>query len=447
MFFSLCWRGKEACRPPAIEDVDHATSDCHDESVVEMAPNQEFSPEWLARTCQGMKRNDPHLDEIEIDPGDHDFGDDQIMELAESLRNNQTVSRLVLRNMEIGKCGSSYLIPMLKNTKSIRTLYLEDTRGEGQIAVATALSLNAMSSIQVLHLKGNLVDNRSAEALRLMLDVNTSLTELRLCHNLIGKDAAAKIAQGLKVNKGLKVLDLLGNGMDDACVQRIARALKYNTTLEFLCLDFNDFGYYGVQAIAEMIAHNSGLEELHLFGNRIDAAGAECLAAALRRNKALKTLILSFNHIGDRGAKALASALTVNTTLTKLWFPSNSVGNDGLSALGECMPKMKGLEQLNVGDFFDNSAAEVLLEGLKLNTKLSVLYMESPVYDNVWMEKRLDFYLRLNRSGRSLLHDTSAPSSLWASALARASWNDDDGSPDALYYLLREKPDLFDSRH
>jgi Ran GTPase-activating protein (RanGAP) involved in mRNA processing and transport len=443
MFFSICSRVKESFHSRAIIEDIHKI----DESSFEEMTDASYSEEWLESTCRGLQCNDPDIRHVEIDPGKNSFDDEAVMALSDSLRKNTVVARLVLRNVDIGKGGPMYLTPMLKNTKSIRALHLEDVRGKGHIAVAMALSLNSMSSIETLHLKGNHVDLQSAEALGLMLTMNCSLTELRLCHNIIDPECVSSLAHGLKKNRGLKILDLLGNGLGDVAVSKIAGALACNNTLEVLCLDFNEFGSPGVQAIADMLRHNEGLEELHLFGNRIDATGARSLADALCHNKTLKILILSFNQIGDDGAAALARALTVNTSLTKIWFPSNSIGNDGLHAFGENLPRMKGLEQLHVGDFFDNQAAESLLEGLKLNMRLSVLYMESPVYDDEWMDDKLDFYLRLNKCGRSLLQAPDAPATLWPTALARANLNESaENYPDVLYYLLREKPDLFEFR-
>jgi Ran GTPase-activating protein (RanGAP) involved in mRNA processing and transport len=441
MFFSVCHLAREAFRRRAIQDVDVVCED----STNETSLGTESRESWLERTCTRLRRNDPTIEELELDSGENSFDDDDIMVLSDSLRKNHVVSRLVFRNVKVSENAFQYLTPMLKNTNSITALHLEESGIEGQIAVAMALSLNPMSRIRIVHVKGDLIAPKSAQALGLMLKTNRSLTELRLCHNRIDAESVSCIALGLKCNRGLKILDLLGNRLDDLAVSKIANALAYNESLEFLCLDFNDFGYRGVRSIASMLRQNRHLKELHLFGNRIDSAGAERLAEALYHNSTLETLILSFNQIGDEGAAALAKALTANTSLTKMWFPSNAIGNEGLQAFGEFLPRMKVLEELNVGDFFDNVAAEALLEGLKLNTRLSVLYMESPVYDECWMEDKLDFYLRLNKSGRSLLQTSEAPTALWATALAKANLNESEqGSPDVLFYMLKEKPDLFD---
>jgi hypothetical protein len=57
----------------------------------------------------------------------------------------------------------------------------------------------------------------------------------------------------------------------------------------------------------------------------------------------------------------------------------------------------------------------------------------------------MNFYLRLNRSGRRLIQDLQVQPALWAVILARTQEHKrHDGTPDVLYYLLREKPELLD---
>ena len=441
MLFSICIRAIERFRPRAIEDVNVGC----DDSTEETASREDLDDSsWLERTCDSLRANTLTLKELEIDSEEKSLDDGDIITLCDALNSNEVVTRLIFRNVDFGENENIHLAQVLQNTNSISTVHLEETRGIGQLAVATALHLNTTSSVRVLHLKGNLIDQSSSQAIGQMLKTNRSLSELKLCHNSLDADSVSFIAQGLKRNYGLRVLDLLGNGLDDVGVSKISNALAHNESLEFLCLDFNDFGYFGVKSIASMLCTNQHIKELHLFGNRIDSCGAQTLADALLKNSSLETLILSFNQIGDAGAAALAKALTVNKSLTKIWFPSNSVGIDGLRAFGECLPRMKVLEELHVGHFFDSDAVEALLKGLRLNTSLSVLYMESPVHDETSIEDKVDFYLRLNKSGRSLLKSPDAPTSLWAKALERANVNEGErGAPDVLYFMLRQRPDLF----
>lgn len=173
-----------------------------------------------------------------------------------------------------------------------------------------------------------------------------------------------------------------------------------------------------------------------------------------------------FFHLpGDRGAAAIAEALTVNTALTNLWFPSNAVGCQGMEVFAKYLPKMDGLEQLNVGMLLDEKAADALTTALKDNLRLSVLYMEKPVYDEEagdgdgydytgaggsggGSSKVVDFYLRLNRSGRRLLvRDPCVSQGLWPRILSKTvDHASKEGAPDVLYYLLREKPELVEKR-
>jgi len=427
---------------------------------------------WLQQVCSDVKRNDPTIDEVEIDHcGElHMFDDTDMRLLTDALKGNRFVTSLKFRSVSIDKKTAELLKGMLQSsTNAITNLHMEEIRGEeGTIAVSLALTLNPKSSVKSLYLLGNYIDTLSSKAIGVMLKSNRSLTELRLSQTTINDEGISHISLGLVGNRKLKVLDLEGNALTDASVSKICNALVHNDTLEFLSLDFNDFGTFGTQAIASMLEKNQHLNELHLFGNGIDSVGAAALAASLRHNTSLKKLILSFNNIGNEGARALAEALTVNHTLTHLSFPSNSIWNEGMEAFGDCLPKMKGLEELNVGDLYDTPAADSLLKGLKCNTRLSILYLQLPIYEENYQiendaasdgssqsqhscsttttptEDDIDFFLRLNKSGRSLLHShTPAQPSLWAEALGKANTNQKpDGVPDVLYHLIRENPDL-----
>jgi hypothetical protein len=421
---------------------------------------------WLQQVCNDVKRNDPSIDEVEIDNRGElcTFDDIDMKLLKDAMHNNRFVTSLVFRNITIDKNSAGHLKAVLQsNSNAVTNIHMEEIRGgEGPLAGALALTLNPKSTVQTFHLKGNHIDMLTCRAIGLMLKSNRSLTELRLCQNSIHVEGVSHISLGLMGNRTLRVLDLEGNALNDVSVSKISNALVHNETLEFLCLDFNDFGQFGTRAIASMLQRNKSIKEFHLFGNQIDSIGATALADSLHHNNCLKKLILSFNNIGNEGAKALAKALTVNLTLTHLWFPSNSIWNEGLEAFGDCLPKMKGLEQLSVGELYDTPAANALLKGLKSNTRLSTLYLQLPVCEEYYSEHEkntdgtlnqscttpveddIDFFLRLNKSGRSILHSTvPAPLSLWAEALGKANHNHTTGGiPDVLYHLIRQQPDL-----
>ena len=425
---------------------------------------------WLRRVCNDVKKNDPSIDEVEIDHGGEpgNFKEADMKLIKDAIEMNRFVTSLFFRNVNISKNSAEYLKSILEsNSNAVANIRMEEITGEdGPIAGARALTINPTGTVQTFHLKGNRIDISSCKCLGSMLQTNRSLIELRICQNSVDAEGVSHIALGLNSNQTLQILDLEGNSLNDVSISKIANALVHNETLQFLCLDFNDFGQFGTQAIASMLQRNKGCKELHLFGNRIDSIGATALANSLQHNFCLKKLILSFNNIGNEGARAIAEALTVNYTLTHLSFPSNSIWVEGLEAFGKCLPKMKGLEQLNVGELYDTPAADALLKGLKCNTRLSTLHIQLPIYEEYYseyyesrdgrsnygstipVEDDIDFFLRLNKSGRSLLYSTiPVPLSLWAEALGKANRNESNtGIPDVLYHLIRQQPELIIKR-
>ena len=445
-FLSLCKRGREAYRRHAVEDTNPLCHEENDALTEDIASSFENSHEpWVERTCRAVRKCG--VQEVELDAYDHEIGDYDVARIANAMKDNIGVTSLVLRNLEtetekVPPC----LAPIFRDGHSIRSVRLEDSGEEAVMIVSSELARNSIN-VTTLHLKGNVVCPQGADAIRNLLSFNRSIIEFGFCHNGITDDGFCSIALGLKRNQTLKSLDLLGNSISDTSLSKLAHSITYNKSIEYLCLDFNDFGHFGVQSISTMLMSNTTLKELHLFGNRIDARGGECLARAVGCNSSLKKLILSFNRISNGGATAFAKALTINSTLEELSIPSNQIGTDGMRVWGELLPKMKGLEYLNVGDMFDMVAAESLLKGLEANTRLTILHMESPACDGTCLtESRMDFLLRFNRCGRSLLHSpVDVPPCLWATALAKASnYRSLKGCPDVMYAMLRERPDLFE---
>ena len=134
---------------------------------------------------------------------------------------------------------------------------------------------------------------------------------------------------------------------------------------------------------------------------------------------------------------------------------------------------MKGLEQLKVGELYNTTTdADSLLEGLKCNTRLSIIYIQLPTCEESYyyqendkssssssndgdgssschscttpVEDDINFFLRLKRSGRSFLTSSHAPGTLWSTTLGKTATihQSKTGAPDVVYDLLHEKPDL-----
>ncbi len=449
-FFSFCKRGREAFKRPAVGDIIYPLcNDVKDDSLTDdLSSCFDSSQEsWLEETCRALRTN--ALEELEVDPDDHMIDDDNMILISRAIKDCPAVARLILRNLEkLPQKGLLDVTPVLRGCHTITSICLEDSGEDAVISVAQELARDS-SNVKAFHMKGNVVCPRGAQAICELLKNSGSILQFSFCHNGITAEGVSCIFQDLGHNQLLRSLDLVGNSINDCSLSTICDALAQNHSLEFLCLDFNDFGPNGVKSIAAMMRCNSTLQELHLFGNRIDSDGAKHIARALDFNASLIKLVLSFNRIGNEGAIALAHTLTVNSSLRTLSIPSNHIDTEGMRAWGELLPQMKGLEHLNIGDIFDTGASKAILKGLERNTRLTTLYMESQGFDEpCTVDHELDYLLRFNKCGRSLIYaENDVPPMLWATALGKANENRSaTGSPDVMYSILRERPDLLETR-
>lgn len=422
----------------------------------------------VEQTTRRLLKNDPTLTHLKIHG--EQLTEGSLRRLCLALHNNDQIQKITLQNMHFDKNWTSqWLVPSLKNKKML-ILELEDCSDDHDSALAEGL-------LRCRHLHSLTIrscDFEPSHAWGMILKTNHSLTELRISysHYLFDYDNDANrmtissLSKGLSCNSTLRSLELSGNALDDVSVSILCQGLLqpqrpgHLNGLAHFSLDFNCFGDAATAHIAQVLcARNCSINELSLFGNRITHVGADSLAKALCCNASLKTLILSLNRIGDAGVAALAHALTVNVTLQNLWIPSNRIGLQGLKVWGDLLPQMHGLEHLNVGMILDQAAADAICSGLQSNVNLSSSHMELAVpnhveEDDIGARKcdDVDFWLRLNRSGRKVLLRSSTdvsdlsscdgvPPGLCAKILARSD-NASPCLPDVLFYMLKEKPEL-----
>ena len=296
--------------------------------------------------------------------------------LAEALKVNSTLTELSLDDNGIGDEGATGLAEALKVNSTLTELSLDDNGigDEGATGLAEALKVN--STLTALSLDANCIGDQGATGLAEALKVNSTLTELSLDANGIGDQGATGLAEALKVNSTLTELSLDANGIGDQGATGLAEALKANSTLTELNLKRNDIGAQGATGLAEALKANSRLTELNLKRNDIGAQGATGLAEALKVNSTLTELSLDENGIGDEGATGLAEALKVNSTLTELYLYGNAIGAQGATGFAEALKVNSTLTALSlVANCIGDRGATGLAEALKVNSTLTELYL------------------------------------------------------------------------
>ena len=229
---------------------------------------------------------------------DPDIGATGASALAQALKTNTTLKRLFLKRLGsvgifgIGPAISFALAEGLKGNTSLGELYLSyDIGTSGASALAEALKVN--STLTKLLLLDNNIGAAAATALAEALKSNRGLMELFLCNNNIGFAGAAALAEALKVNTTLITLNLSNNNIGAGGATVFAEALKTNTGLTDLCLYHNNIGAAGAIALAEALKVNTTLTKLNLYNNNITAPGAVALAEVRTTNTILKMLCFS----------------------------------------------------------------------------------------------------------------------------------------------------------
>jgi hypothetical protein len=387
--------------------------------------------------------------------------------ILKALARRPTLTKLGLRHYLLDRDDTRQLGMVLCGTSSLQSLVLiyGTLRSAGLAELAPALYHN--TSIKMLDISWNsLYDIESAEILRDILRSNKTMTALDLSGNQFGETTGAVecIADGLGSNSTLLKIDLSSCCLEDGGLSSLAQAFgSRNTTLQKLAIGGNAITSTGIGVLVETMERNKRhLTDLDLKGNRFGNEGASLLARSLGNN-ALPTLTsLSLDGCGieDDGFITLVSALEQNTSLLRLdlrcnFFVSEPVSERVFLALADILPKMKVLQQVDLGWCTGLAAAmPLLLAGLRQNTSLFLFHVEDcaplfvpsiPVYTKKcaggWMKEmeRLGYrnrFLPLIRAPKERL----PPLGFWPHALARVAT-----LPDIIFAVLRSKPSLVPS--
>lgn len=139
--------------------------------------------------------------------------DDDVLELAGPLRNNNTIEKLWLSTNKIGVRGAAVLADAVRANSTLKFLCLDgnDEIGDGGVRII-------------------------ADAIK----SNTTLESLSLRSIGIGEDGACSLANAIRSNSVLKVISLEENHIGDEGARVIADAIKSNTTMNFTTLDINN---------------------------------------------------------------------------------------------------------------------------------------------------------------------------------------------------------------
>ena len=336
--------------------------------------------------------------------------DDEGVELiANFIRENPTrIEGLGLQDCKIGNRGAIALAEVLKENASLTTLMLDKNNIglEGGIALAEALKMN--STLESLTLNGNesLDNTKIAAELGHGLKQNSTLEKLYLAGNNIDEEGIKILKQALIANP-IEQREVLVNdewlSEDQLVQQQVLPSINKQQQREiqrvqgeikavqegwypdnvFSLSDFPTITPSKIQAyIRRLLNAIKNYKKINTIAFEIvnlEDDGVELIANFIRENPTrIEALGLQDCKIGNRGAIALAEVLKSNKTLHYLMLDKNNIGLEGGIALAEALKMNSTLQllSLNGNESPDNTKlAAALAYGIKQNSTLEYLYL------------------------------------------------------------------------
>ena len=203
----------------------------------------------------------PHPgDPSEIRLYDRSIGDERILEIASSLRQNPHVKTLNLSRNCMGDDGAVALASSFLDNSVLERVTLGDNLfgAVGSSAIASALA-HKECPIQALSLPQNAIGDHGVRGIAVSLESNVHLRELFLHSNRIGNVGAGYLANSLRKNSTLRALDLSDNFIGDDGLRALSDALIHNRSLKHLILGDNRFSAEGLRHLLRLVERNSTL--------------------------------------------------------------------------------------------------------------------------------------------------------------------------------------------
>jgi len=186
-----------------------------------------------------------------------------------------------------------------------------------------------------------------------MLKLKDNNTKINLWGTRITKELINEIIIQLKYNKNLHTLVLGNTDLNDDLLIDLTIGLKLNTSLKYFNICNNNLKDRGFQTLAKVLKDNNTIEKLDISCNRLDDYHLGLFKNYLMKNT-LKSLNLFGNYIGDNGVEILIDALKLNTKLKILDLRYNKITRYGINDIAHMMETNTSIIMLFY--FFNNSS-------------------------------------------------------------------------------------------
>ena len=315
----------------------------------------------------------------------------------DGLRHNSTLTHLSLSNInrysDTGPDISRSLGQMLQVNQSLTHLDLSENNLGAYYVFEGLQSNTTLVNLNLSYTGITAADPDTTRSLTKMLQVNKSLTHLDLSENKICDSGAHYVFEGLQSNTTLVNLNLSNTDItaaDPDTARSLTKILQVNKSLTHIDLSENKILCdSGAHCVFEGLQSNTTLVNLNLRNTGITAADpdtARSLTKMLQVNKSLTHLDLSENN--HRSASTSTNSiishtfqgLKHNTTLLHLNIRWICMTDDDMECASQALPFFS-LETLDLSftySYYSIKSISRILDSLKLNSSLKVLYLSRP---------------------------------------------------------------------
>ncbi len=357
----------------------------------------------LHESCCLLRSCHPAMTDLRITRSDLQSLED-IQEISDALKQNDVLKRLNLNCLP--QHTTIIILKAIRNHETLDELIFSHCRLGGELAEVLPVRLRRLA------LNCTNIGPDDAENLARCIRFHIALSDLRLSWTNIGTNGARLIGDSL-IGASLKSLYLVRCNIGDSGAVALSHGLSENVGILELWLEENEIGPVGAVALARASERHPTVREIWLYKNRIGNEGGIAFGRCLGVNSSIMKLNLDGNKIDAESVLALADGLSRNKTLLHLWLPHNSIRDCGAIAVRDAMRTNTTLRRV---------------DGI-MSTRNATRNIRDEIY----------FCLDLNRKGwrKKLLAEDFLPA-LWSyvfGVLLRKY-------PDAIYFFLRDKPDL-----
>ena len=255
---------------------------------------------------------------------------EQIYEMMEGIKRNQSISRLVIDTDHVGIIEN--LGPLFGGNKNLKSLHYE---GEHTLNVASALEVPSSLTCLNVHGQDGLDDDGDEGLLGIFtaLRGQAQLEQMSILGYNFGRPCCEALGTLLRTTSRLTQLDLGNNAIDDLGLCMLAAAAGLNCHIQRIFLvNCQDITAVGLRAFGSVFQSvNCNLQYLDIRSIRIDDAGLEALATGLAGNKSLNTLRFDRDDasITGTGWSALSTLLCDTSSINNIYLSNHTLRNFG----------------------------------------------------------------------------------------------------------------------